>query len=177
MAWTLVQSFKYTHRMSYIDNPIYQDKPRNQDSLQWEDYRLSRSRMDDIHKDSNSKWRFTCNFDKDGLLHTDYVITTHADIPILSLPNNYEACGKFEFIDIRGNNCTNCKVLIAQKVNWSFHIDSYHTKEKCLTNTFPDSFRCDGSGEDNFGFYVCVNPKHRCSSTNESTTQVWFGGQ
>jgi hypothetical protein len=177
MAWTLVQSFQYTLRVNYSNIPFYQDKPRNQDSPAWEDYRLSWSRMENIHKDSNSKWRFTCNFDKDGLVRTDYVVATHADIPILPSGSQHEGCKKVEFIDIRGNNCTNCKILIAQSDVWSLHIDSYHTEVYCKPTTFPNRKECGKDGEDNFGLYACVNHEHRCSSTDESTTQVWFGGQ
>ena len=30
--------------------------------------------------------------------------------------------------------------------------------------------------EDNFGFYSTVNPKFRCTSSSNATTQFWIGG-
>ena len=42
---------------------------------------------------------------------------------------------------------------------------------------FDGSETGDGlSLEDNFGLYVVVNPKFRCSSTPNATTQFWIGG-
>ena len=176
MAWTLVQSFKYSNRGAYM-TPIYKNDPKNQNFPSWEDYRLSWSRMNDIHKDSNSKWRLTCNFDKDGLVQTDYVRATHSDVPLLDFATSeHLGCKSVEFIDIRNKNCTNCKVLIAHgfNYNWPIHIDSYRSKTLCSAN-FSPSKSCGIKGEDNFGFYNCVNKKHRCSAAQESTTQLWFG--
>ena len=82
-----------------------------------------------------------------------------------------------EAIDIRGKgSCQNCNVVVAHKNGWGLYIDSYHSSKRCTTN-FLGSTACSGRGEDNFGFYECVNKKHRCSSSEESTTQLWFGGQ
>jgi len=41
-------------------------------------------------------------------------------------------------------------------------------------------FKGNGTGdgindEDNFGFYVSVNPKFRCTSSLNATTQWWIG--
>ena len=173
MAWTLVQSFKYSKRGGYM-TPIYQNDPKSQNSPSRGNYRLSWSRMNDIHKDSNSKWRLTCNFDKDGLVQTDYVRATHSDVPLLhSATSQHNGCKFVEYIDIRNkNSCTNCAVFIKHGDSTPIHINSLYSKTKCSTD-FPGSKPC---GEQNFGLYNCVNNKHRCSATEESTTQLWFGG-
>ena len=131
--------------------------------------------MNGIHEDLNSKWRLTCNCNRDGPVYTDYVRATHAAAPLLnSTISQYDKCKTVEFIDIRTHSCTNCQVLVAHGGKWSLHIDSYYSRKTCLT-PFPESNDCGGSGEDNFGFYQCVNNQHRCSATEESTTQLWLG--
>ena len=178
IPWTLVQSFKYSKR-NERKVPIYQDNPKNQNFPSWSDYRLSFSRMNGIHEDSNSKWRLTCNFNRDGPVYTDYVRTTHAAAPLLnSAISQYDECKTVEYIDIRTHSCTNCQVLVAHgaRGEWPLHIDSYYSTRRCSAH-FPESKACNGSGEDNFGYYDCANAKHRCSATEESTTQVWFGGK
>ena len=180
MAWTLVQSFKYSNRGGYM-TPIYTNDPKNENSPSWEDYRLSWSRMNDIHEDSNSKWRLTCNFGKDGPVQTDYVRATHAGVPLLdSATSQHNECKTVEFIDIRNKSCIDCKVLIAHGLTeiWPIHVDSYYSeiRHDCSAD-FSPSNDCGMKGEDNFGNYRCVNNKHRCSAANESTTQLWFGGK
>ena len=32
------------------------------------------------------------------------------------------------------------------------------------------------ASEDNFGLYIVVNPKFRCTSGSNATTQFWIGG-
>ncbi len=176
MAWTLVQSFKKINKLD--KTPIYKNSPKNQDSPSWADYRLSWSRMNDILKDSNQKWRLTCNFNTEGLVKRDYVRATHAEIPLLpsdSSSGEHKGCKRVEFIDIRGTNCSNCEVYLGQNEDYPLHIDSYYSQIECKTN-FPESQPCGDNGEDNFGFYGCVNRQHRCSSSEDSTTQLWFGG-
>ena len=133
--------------------------------------------MNGIHEDSNSKWRLTCNFNRDGPVYTDYVRATHAAAPLLnSAISKYLGCKTVEFIDIRKHSCTNCEVVIAHGDGGPPHIDSYYSAIWCST-PFPGSKACNGVGEDNFGYYDCANEKHRCSATEESTTQLLFGGK
>ena len=174
MAWTLVQSYEYSQRGGFV-KPLYQDDAKNEDTPSWTYYRLSLSRMKSIQKDSNPKWRLTCNFDTDSSVSTDYVIATHADVPLLPSNSKHAGCKNVESIDIRGHSCSNCKVMVAHAESWGVHLDSYYSGKACLNN-FPGSKDCGGSGEDNFGYYGCRNTEHRCSSTERSTTQLWFGG-
>ena len=177
MTWTLVQSYKYSHKDEH-NLPIYKNEPIHQNTFSWDNYRLSRARMKTIHEDSNRKWRFTCNFDTDGAVYTDYVRANHEHIPMLSFTSKSDdgACKTVEFINIRGTECNNCTALVAHKDNWPLHIDSYYTNKRC-SNNFSGSESCNRKGEDNFGFYHCRNQQHRCSATEESTTQLWFGGE
>lgn len=178
MTWTLVQSFQYSETKKGGHNfPLFQNKPKNEDSPSWKQYRLSKSRMKHIQQDLNHKWRLTCNFDSDGPVYTDYVQASHAVVPLLSTDGQHDDCQTVEFINIRGQAHTNGNVRIVHEKRKGLHIDSYHSGIKCMTK-FLESKKCDdGSGEDNFGEYRCTNKNHRCSSSETSTTQLWFGGQ
>ena len=83
---------------------------------------------------------------------------------------------KYEFISIRGCNCTNCTAHFVQRDFWHASTDSYWAPAVGCQFTSPssDAVKSDG-GEDNFGFYRAVNPVHRCVSNDDSTTQWWFG--
>ena len=134
--------------------------------------------MSSIHEDLNKKWRLTCNFNTDGMVYKDYVIATHANIPLLPPNSQHNRCKKVESIDIRGKgSCVNCNVVVRHKNGLGLHIDSYHSSNDCSTNFIGSTACSGGQGEDNFGFYECVNKQHLCSSSEESTTQLWFGGQ
>ena len=83
MAWTLVQSYEFAKRNDEPYKFTFQyDSPRNQDAPSWKDYRLSKSRMKHMRQ-RNSKWRITCNYEKDGL--TDYVRGANKNIISLIL--------------------------------------------------------------------------------------------
>ena len=170
------RSYKYSHK---DDNniPIYKNDPKHENDPSWDNYRLSWTRMNSIREDSNPKWRLTCNFDTDGPVYTDYLRANHKDLPILpdSSSKYHVTCKTVEFINIRGTRCNNCEVLIAHDEHNPLHIDS-HYSDRC-SNNFPGSEKGHGPGEDNFGLYYCRNKQHRCSSTEESTTQLWFGGE
>ena len=64
-----------------------------------------------------------------------------------------------------------------QRINWHLHTDSYHGPKSCqFTSAANGSISLPG-GEDNFGEYYAINPLHRCTSGNHTTTQWWFGEQ
>ena len=72
--------------------------------------------MSSIHEDLNKKWRLTCNFNTDGMVYKDYVIATHANIPLLPPNSVHNRCKKVESIDIRGkDSCVNCNVVVRHK--------------------------------------------------------------
>ena len=116
----------------------------------------------------------TCRYDTDGLNYTDYVRGSNDKINILT----YDGlnCEDVEFIDIRGYNCTDCRAIVAQTRTAVFHVDSYSSEKHCSFKP-RDSLACGDMGEDNFGIYACKNPLHRCSASETSTSQTWFGGE
>lgn len=91
---------------------------------------------------------------------------------------NSIGCKKFEFVSVRGYNCSNCTALFGQSDKLHVHIDSYWGSEqryKCqFTSALAGAVKRPG-GEDNFGHYETVNLNHTCMLSDDSTTQWWFG--
>ena len=84
-------------------------------------------------------------------------------------------CVNVEYINIRGQSCTACAAKFWQGPAQILHTDS-SIRHHCIFK-FQESLGCRGLGEDNFGWYKCINKQHRCSSSDEATTQTWFGGR
>lgn len=178
MAWTLIQSFKlrFVHlfKSSFFENkPVYDDNPS------WQNYRLSKSKMESIHQDS-SKWRITCDYQSSGTVYTDYVRVSNKKVNILTFNNI--SCVEVEYINIRGHHCSNCMALMIQthnKIHFRYivplHFESYFAAAMCTFRP-TGGLSSKGRSEDNFGFYDSRNDKHRCSASQNATTQTWFGG-
>ena len=144
------------------------------DSPNWQAYLIKRHYLVWL-RDHSTHWRATCRYDTDGTVYTDYLRASFEDFDIVRVkPTVASSCQKYELVNIRGNECANCTAgTWYLKGSVSLHIDS----SLQLGCEFDGSETGDGlSLEDNFGFYVVVNPKFRCSSTQDATTQFWIGG-
>ena len=120
----------------------------------------------------STHWRATCRYDTDGVVYTDYMRTSLADCNILTMQKVHRTCFQFEFINIRGHNCSSCTVpLWNEKGYYSLHTDT------SIKNCEFDGQTGAVHREDNFGHYVHSNSLHRCSSGSNSTTQFWLGGK
>ena len=125
----------------------------------------------------STHFRATCNFNTDGLVTTDYLRAKTTELNILLLKG--APCVTLEYINIRGNEGYNVSVWMIQDERAKpshIHTDSYYGGSRCQFNSAQNG-SIGGGGEDNFGFYHIVNPLHRCSSEDRSTTQWWFGEQ
>ena len=91
-----------------------------------------------------------------------------SEVDILTL-NGSKLCRKVEYVNIRGHYGMNITVRFWQKTGMTFHIDS--SAEPC-DFTARDGSRSD---EDNFGYYITINSKFRCTESDKSTTQYWYG--
>ena len=117
--------------------------------------------------------RATCNFNTDGLVTTDYLRAKTTDLNILQLDG--WPCAKMEYINIRGYHCNDCWSRMIQRIHFHLHIDSSYKVKPC--GQFTSARNSSVTAEDNFGYYNAINPLHRCTSGNDSTTQWWFGEQ
>ena len=175
MAWTMVQSYQLQHKSTFSGLMLNLSYPINETAPRWDLYRLSKPRMQSIHEDS-SKFRITCNYDTDGVVYRDYLQVANDQINILTHTSGGR-CTLVEHIDIQGQSCKYCTASIVQggKLKLSLHFDSYYAqRSKCEFKPNGSEY-CSGRGEDNFGEYNCVNKDHRCSASQSSTTQIWFG--
>ena len=100
----------------------------------------------------------------------DYMRVSLQSYDFLVQPVAESFCLLSEFLNIRGDECTNCTILAANGSTFSLHVDSYYG---------PRILGCYFGGgienEDNFGNYVATNPDFRCTSSMSSTSQFWLG--
>ena len=175
-AWTLIQSYSLENNNAFKHKAFFQfHMPINQDAPEWDNYRLSMSRMKSIANVS-THWRATCNFSKDNVVDfRDYLRASLSEIDLFEVPGVALYCAKYDHVDVRGNRCENCTAFTVHLWNHGFHIDSWKG----------NYYGCDFNGkpnggmisEDNFGFYDIRNPSFRCTSKVTSTTQYWIGGK
>lgn len=183
-AWTLVQSYslkkgqRNSEKDIFSEKPLFQDFPVNESlPSDWSSYRLSLANMQFIRNQS-THWRATCSFPTMGVDFRDYLRASFDDLDVLIEPTSgpYYPCKRYEFINIRGNQCTDCTAFTITSPRFSFFIVSFISKTRgCDFDGRPNG---GTSMEMNFGIYytqVNVNPSFRCSATEESTTQFWFG--
>ena len=166
------------HFISQKDVVFYDYSDSNavsSDSPNWQAYLI---RPHDLAwlRNQSTHWRATCQYNTNGTVYRDYLRASFEDFDIIrKVPTNVSSCRKYEFVNIRGNECTNCTVQTYYiKDHSKFHI-SIDCRICCDLhgNLTGDSV----SSEDNFGQYYHVNEKFRCSSSPEATTQFWVGGK
>ncbi|XP_046863727.1 uncharacterized protein LOC124457543 isoform X2 [Xenia sp. Carnegie-2017] len=174
-VWTLVTSYSFKLRAQYRYQPYYKSFSRNEKNETLEDHRLSFNAMMSIKEDGNTLWRITCSYGDKDWNKTDLVVATHENAPILKQNNNGAVCLNVSFIDIKGYNCKDCSIPFWQDDAQIFHTDNTQHETMCNLKNFQSSVCSGGTGEDNFGFYVCYDTTHRCASSDNATTQLWFG--
>ena len=152
-----------------MDQHMSYNIPLNEESLQWNKYRLSRDKMQHI-ADHSTHLRFTCNFETDGLVFTDYARAKLEGFQIFDMW--YAECRSYERVNIRGVECHDCTAASYQRDGTMFHIGTYSTENCQFNATVGAVYR-----EQTFGRYTFRNPLFRCVSARNSTTQIWFGAQ
>ncbi|XP_022777495.1 uncharacterized protein LOC111318909 [Stylophora pistillata] len=169
LAWTLVMSWanKYRKVSNLRGNPFKQNAPVNENSLIWNMYRLSLTRMRSLQAHS-THWRATCSYPTHGVDFTDYVRGNFKDFNIVDFIGGGK-CKKVEFVNIRGHIGIHLTAKFWQSTSAMLRIVSSHAG----CNFDPRSGSV--SGEDNFGYYSDINHKFRCTAGDLSTTQWWFG--
>ena len=145
-----------------------QNAPFDEENPNWAAYRLSLEKMS-VLKAQSSHWRVTCNFVTHGVDYTDYVRADFSKFDILTYEKE-ASCMEVEYINVRGHDCTDCTSAWWQKPSvWFAHHDS--SVDLCAFGSTPGA----ASSEDNFGVYGVVNPAFRCSSSDSTNTNHWFG--
>jgi len=179
-AWNLIQSFSLSNKHYFESDVVFYDNYSDSsavsgDAPNWQAYLLRRHDLVWLREQS-SYWRATCRYNTDGTVYTDYLRATFEDFDIIKVkPSKVSTCQKYELVNIRGNECTDCTAATWYlKGRIPLHIDS----------SLQSSCQFDGNqtgdvvySEDNFGYYHTTNPKFRCTSSSEATTQYWVGGK
>ena len=174
-VWTLIESFSLRNNNEFWDKAFYKNYPINQKEFTWSKFRLSRALMMATANNSTHV-RATCNFDSEKRNYRDYLRAKLSELDVMHFDSI--ECTKFEFVSVRGYNCSNCTALFGQSDKMHAHTDSYWGSEqryKCqFTGALVGAVKRPG-GEDNFGHYETVNLNHTCTLSDDSTTQWWFG--
>ena len=170
-VWALIQSFSLANNALFKMKMFSVDFPLNHadNDVDWSSYRLPLPQMLSIAYQS-SHFRATCNFPTEGLQYTDYA---RAKLEVVNIFGIYDSmCLPYEYINIRGNECSNCTAHAKQPFGKAWAMNSYKS----------DRIGCQFDGrpgakgdEQNFGRYILINTNHRCSSSPNSTTQHWLG--
>ena len=175
-VWTLIESFALAEKDRYVYKSFTLDFPVNQESLNWRDYRLSRSVMQHL-KSNATLWRATCRYDTDGLVTTDYIRGLLTNTDILTYVSDSK-CAHVQHINVRGISCSECTAHFYQSALSHAFVDSgYGISLGCQWDGRVGAVESLGSWDDNFGKYGTINLEHRCSSSSASTTQWWLGTQ
>ena len=162
-AWTLVMSYMFKNNDAYKNKPLSDSLTRN---VRYSDFRLSLHEMNQI-KIRSTRWRWTCNF-LTGIRKSDYAETTFQNLDPLTYTGGSD-CKQFIFVNIRGKECMMCTVRIKQKSNTILFVKS------SKTNCSFDASEGAVYGEDSLGRYGESNAEFSCSSSSNSTTDMWFG--
>ena len=141
------------------------------DPEDWSSYRLSLADMK-LTRAHSTHWRATCDFQTIGIDFRDYFRALLDDYDVMAAPALPVSCKRYEFINIRGNQCINCTAFTMTITSATPCVVSYQTSLPCDLDGKPNGGKF---AEMNFGFYTIVNPAFRCSATKDSTTQYWFG--
>ena len=166
-AYTLIESFALKHNSFFRSKSLTVNWPINENSPNWNMYRLSHSRMSRI-RDRSTYWRATCNFPSVGIDYQDYVRARITEVDPTKQTLS-ATCKKVEYINLRGHLGLQTTVPFWNSNGVHMHTDSSNTKCAFKPNTGAVN------SEDNWGYYGTVNPKFRCTATAESTTQYWMG--
>ena len=168
-AYTLVESFALQHnKKGFRKYSFTQSFPVNHNSPRWDYYRLTKERMLKLSEVS-THWRATCNYPEVGLDYHDYVRVKMSELNPVTYAGTF-TCKTVELIQLRGRLEFELTVPFYQHTN--VHIFTESSKDACQMKATPNAV----NGEDNWGYYGTINPKFRCTSSPQSTTQFWFGG-
>ncbi|XP_022808277.1 uncharacterized protein LOC111345268 [Stylophora pistillata] len=111
-VWTLIQSFSLAAKRIYMDKRFGEKIEIDTEKrvVDWNRYRLSLSQMHSL-ADHSTHLRATCNFLIDGLQYSDYA---RAKLTGHDIFGSWIRCQMYEYVNIRGKNCSNCTALTKQ---------------------------------------------------------------
>lgn len=171
VGWTLIQAFTFKRNALFRFKSLFDDDmPINSELPNWDAYRLPKSRMLEL-RNVSTYWRVTCNYTS-GINFRDYLKTTFSNFDIMTYSSGGK-CRKYNFLDIRGNTCTNCTAWTYYSPEFPPLVESYNSRIKGCQ--FDGRINGGIKDESNFGYYGVANPNFTCTSSPGATTEYWFG--
>ena len=120
-------------------------------------------------RSASTRWRATCSFPTyKSDVYRDYMKAKFKQADILAF-EGFGACLRIAYINVRGHQGWNVTVPFWQPEGEHFHTDTDNTL--CEFDARVDNVYT----EDNFGNYQFCNKRFRCTESDDSTTQYWFG--
>ena len=174
-AWTLVMSWNQASKdlPHFRSKPLLEDAPINQKTPNWNSYRQTLARIQTLRSQS-TYWRATCSFDQmqQKIDYRDYLRGKFSDFDIMTYVG-HGVCKPVDYVNVRGHSAGSGTTTRFWQVPNLFilHMDS-SDPGSCSFNPSTGAV----PSEDNFGYYSSTNKNFRCTMTNDSTTQWWFGG-
>ena len=164
MSWANV------HRplTSFRTVPLNGNAPVNENTQNWNLYRLSLARMRSLQAHS-THWRPTCSYPTYGVDFRDYVRGNFKDFNVVDFTSGSGKCMKVEYVNIRRHMRMHLTARVWQTTSYLWHIDS--SGSGCQFDPRSGAV----SSKDNIGYYGVINPKFLCNKRHDSTTQWWFG--
>ncbi|XP_031550177.1 uncharacterized protein LOC116287636 isoform X1 [Actinia tenebrosa] len=171
-TWTLIESFSLQNNYVFNNKAFHQNHPRNQESHNWNDYRLSLSSMKYIQTKA-TMFRATCEYQNRDSLTPGFVLGYKKDFDIINSGNQRGYCVNFSYANFKGYEFQRQRVPIWHaKDQWHLHLDI----SLGLCGFTPPAATYIHN-EDNFGHYNAINQAFKCTATNQSTIQWWLGEQ
>ena len=180
-AWTLLQSYSFAKKFREFKRSLALNLPVSENVLTWSGYRLRKSRMKSIQKNTHLL-RFTCDYEKyDDIKKSDYLQVPGYKkiVDVFTLKHTYKSISGHEG-KIGGVKLQNCKVYLRYSNLLALHIHITR-KSKCHFTQQPmsgNSLTCVlGINFHYFGNYVtrCSDKTHLCVQNSSSTSQLWLG--
>lgn len=169
-VWTLIESFSLAHKSDFTGKHFGIDFPRNEQSLDWIDFRLAKTAMEHIYNQGSTHFRATCNFEKDNfdINATDYLRGKVSTLDIFPGSTIRRTCIEYERVRLMGTGCDNCTAETFNGGIYHPHLDD----DTCDLNA---ALGYQGSYREYFGHYRSMNTQHQCSTSPDATTQWWLG--
>ena len=124
-VWTLIETFSFEQislaNTAYVGKGFQDDWPRNEASLNWIDFRLTRTAMYHIRNQGSTHFRATCDFEKDNFdIDTDYLRGKISTVDFFSSGDDIiSLCFEYERVQVYGGGCDNCTAE-------TWHGNGYH---------------------------------------------------
>ena len=175
IAMTLVMSVARKHSNTYRPHSLQNDFPRDENFHNWEDYRLSLTRMEGIRDYGSTHWIYTCSYHTRGLSNIDYLRSKFSETDILTYQYTQESfcTNTMEYINIQGTSCQECATSIGQGSE-IFNVNCVDVNCGDLDG-LPQVACSSVNPAKLFGSYSCYWTAFSCSITDSDTTQLWFG--